>query len=969
MSLSWNPFSTQKAGPTGVTDSRNSQFATQPKQGADGFRNPQFNTQPQQGGYDTRGSQFSTQPANNTQGLRNQKQNQNQNQQDAYRAQAGPGDHYEGYLKHPLYGDKEHRLLVTRVPAPTAQAQSSGRLGTQSAGQQSKEPQLVAWLEDMNVEKAFGKDGLKQMVEQVDRSGQLKGNVTIQDPQGRQSQEGTFLLKKSLANTPNAPDPLGLAVMRFGSSKRDNLEKDKGWTTWASQNGVATPAAKSKPLKHEVLDWYDEKNNFFDMIQKCQDERLDVCASYSGKTRMELRDVQPRFDESVASWMYGVSGGKVGEEFQQDAHKKEIEVVDLFEDREFGSPESHNTKSWWMPGDPNLDEAEQPAKWERLWDQELGTPYRLGATPQSPMPGKIYQGSIEDFYFVQACCAISMKSKLVQDLFINCDFSVPTNGLHMLRFYKHGQWTQVAIDGFLPYDKEENPMCCRHEDFPGVSWPSLAEKAYAKLHGSWMALGDKGGDVENVLVDLTGGCAGRFNSCDVAADRMWKYLSLMKNTTIWACSINNAECSKRTIPIAKHWASAIFDVCMYQGTPLVGVFTSAPFSSVRHFPLVDLGDQYDFHLGYMWLRVDDFAQLFGDIIECRLVNSDLYQYGSPNIAQQQLREPIPRPPGRPDPNTAVKTYGHEGGPWYETLWGFRGDADMSSSPSFLIHVEGDTELIMDIGQECSRYQAGQNAKEVRSDSEHGMYQVTYNEYLMAMKQKWPDYSRGQLADFWDTLPIEKNANQEAGGTGFVVREPEAPLLLRFYQCSADMQVRVGTGTGYRDMPKAESGDGEVHLVHMSTWAHTRDAMCCVKVGRAGVYMAQVSMPSQYSCHRLVFRTYSDKPVQVANFEWPRNLIVTNAGAPLGAIPYSLTGLPRIDSASDRLPRMFDDDHGAGKKNTAPAWARKLFKERAPESIQEVGGPKVLGQFGGTDAVATQAAKETQGGLSGLFGKK
>jgi hypothetical protein len=37
---------------------------------------------------------------------------------------------------------------------------------------------------------------------------------------------------------------------------------------------------------------------------------------------------------------------------------------------------------------------------------------------------------------------------------------------------------------------------------PNVFWPGIVEKAYAKLHGSYVSL--QGGSVADALVDLTG---------------------------------------------------------------------------------------------------------------------------------------------------------------------------------------------------------------------------------------------------------------------------------------------------------------------------------------------------------------------------------------------------------------------------------------------------------------------------------
>lgn len=843
------------------------------------------------------------------------------------------------------------------------------------------------------MKKAFGRDGLKRLVDQVDRQGEVQGNLKLQDPNSTQNfKEGTFQLRKLAGpRKPNAPNPLDLANLRFGSETKAELEHDQGWRTWASQKGI--PMAQTKPASDKLEAWYEERNNWGDMLDKCAHEKAMVNFTFTGRTRTDQRNIAPQFLDNVANSLFDMTGGSVGQPWNQEQQKKTVQVKDVFEDRAFGSPASHNQKSWVTQGDPNVHEdLVQPATWERLDDAVVGRPYPISAGGElAPMSTKVYQGSLDNFYFVQALCAISMKSQLVQDLFMNCAYSDPNIGMHMLRFYKMGKWEQVIIDDFLPYDQDGNPMCCRSDDFPGNSWPSLVEKAYAKLHGSWMALSDKGGDVEDVLIDLTGGCAGRFGSTDVAADRMWKYFSFLKHTTVWAVSIDQAQCSVRNIPIAKHWAAAIFDVAMHpvKNIPLVGVFTSAPFSSVKHFPLVDMGEEFqefDIRLGYMWLRIDDFAQLFSDVFECRLVNSDLA------MIYEKIPRPIGnaplRPPGRPPTggsrwpctdtaawkaaNPDEKFGGHASGPWYETLWGFQGVADMAHSPSFLMHVDDDTELVMSIGQECGRYVGGVTNQERRFDTEHGIHEpVTYVEYQTAMENKYRElYSRKDIALFWDELEWQQDWNQEQ--TGYIERLIEAPLLLRFFQCSGDTELiqsrapSVAGGAEQGLMPVMSARSGEMHLVHMSAWAHTRCAMCCVKVHKKGSYLAQVSMPPEYSCRGLVFRTYTNKKISVASFEWPKNMITTDAGHPLSATPYSLTGLPRIDSSQDHLPRMFNEDQGKGRPGAGPAWVRNL-KERFEGDAKESGGslgvrrggPKILGEFGGVDAVATQSAKETQ----------
>merc|ERR1719253_2404524 len=97
----------------------------------------------------------------------------------------------------------------------------------------------------------------------------------------------------------------------------------------------------------------------------------------------------------------------------------------------------------------------------------------------------------------------------------------------------NGTWVRVEIDDYVAprmtesdEGQDSKPSSCYSEHFPYVLWPSLVEKAYAKVHtvrppfgnsGGWQAIGG-GGTVEEALADLTGGVAGRFSTRDASYD-------------------------------------------------------------------------------------------------------------------------------------------------------------------------------------------------------------------------------------------------------------------------------------------------------------------------------------------------------------------------------------------------------------------------------------------------------------------
>ena len=54
----------------------------------------------------------------------------------------------------------------------------------------------------------------------------------------------------------------------------------------------------------------------------------------------------------------------------------------------------------------------------------------------------------------------------------------------MVRFYKFLKEIYIVIDDQLPYNENDEPAFARSEDRTEL-WPSLLEKAYAKLYGGY----------------------------------------------------------------------------------------------------------------------------------------------------------------------------------------------------------------------------------------------------------------------------------------------------------------------------------------------------------------------------------------------------------------------------------------------------------------------------------------------------
>lgn len=135
----------------------------------------------------------------------------------------------------------------------------------------------------------------------------------------------------------------------------------------------------------------------------------------------------------------------------------------------------------------------------------------------------VRQGSLGDCYFLSAlalvatdtCCA----DGLVDDVF-------DATGCYGVSFWVHGRWQMVWVDSFFPCYTPINkhsstapkPIYAASNNRREI-WPMVVEKAFAKLHGSYQAIGG-GGQIAAALQALTGGNAWTVPT-SAGADRLW----------------------------------------------------------------------------------------------------------------------------------------------------------------------------------------------------------------------------------------------------------------------------------------------------------------------------------------------------------------------------------------------------------------------------------------------------------------
>ncbi|XP_015478651.1 calpain-13-like isoform X1 [Parus major] len=185
---------------------------------------------------------------------------------------------------------------------------------------------------------------------------------------------------------------------------------------------------------------------------------------------------------------------------------------------------------------------------EKLWQIQWKRPTELQRNPHLIMDGvsrfDIMQGEIGDCWMLAALGSLTLRKQFLENVLPKDQgFQDDYAGIFHFRFWQYGEWVDVVIDDRLPF--LNGRYLSVHPRTSNEFWPSLLEKAYAKLRGSYQNL--NGGYLSDALVDLTGGVQVQFSLKDPPPDLEEILKAADKSRCLMGCSTSGQ--SRRNIEL------------------------------------------------------------------------------------------------------------------------------------------------------------------------------------------------------------------------------------------------------------------------------------------------------------------------------------------------------------------------------------------------------------------------------------
>nr|AAT77811.1 calpain B [Gecarcinus lateralis] len=225
-------------------------------------------------------------------------------------------------------------------------------------------------------------------------------------------------------------------------------------------------------------------------------------------------------------YMFGERGSGLRPRGQvQDFYELRQQCLDngtLFEDPDFPA---EDTSIFFSRSPP------KPFEWKR--------PHEITDEPQLFIDGAtrfdVKQGELGDCWLLAAVANLTLNRRLFYQI-VPSDQGFGDNyaGIFHFRFWQYGRWVDVVVDDRLPtfYGR----LVFMHSEEKNEFWSALAEKAYAKLHGSYEAL--KGGTTCEAMEDFTGGVSEIYDLTKAPPNLFNIMLKAYQRGSLMGCSID-----------------------------------------------------------------------------------------------------------------------------------------------------------------------------------------------------------------------------------------------------------------------------------------------------------------------------------------------------------------------------------------------------------------------------------------------
>ncbi|KAJ1460918.1 hypothetical protein M885DRAFT_494873 [Pelagophyceae sp. CCMP2097] len=202
--------------------------------------------------------------------------------------------------------------------------------------------------------------------------------------------------------------------------------------------------------------------------------------------------------------------------------------------------------------------------------QRPGEFFKLGAsTPKlftsETNYGQIVEGALSEAWLLSALAILMTRREAVRRIFSKT--GQEARGRYAVNLWRGGQSSVVFVDDLFPIFASGDRFFARSTDASEL-WVMLVEKAWAKVLGSYEALGDGNVSVDEALHALTGGPAhARRDVATCAGDDLWRNLGLWLEQGVCGFS---SETNSGADGLLKGRCYGVLRIVDHAGAKLVG---------------------------------------------------------------------------------------------------------------------------------------------------------------------------------------------------------------------------------------------------------------------------------------------------------------------------------------------------------------------------------------------------------------